>query len=220
MCAIFLDREGGAKRNAMAKDIESTLSKRWGEQCSRRNAPNRTLTGAELSNVSVRGAPKGPVEDFRADSVLKLINYSTLNYPSTHTNHAWKRLRALTDSSSDIDMSPDREFATSLCDLLEAEAWPQEQREKVQAWSLSWRLYSPRTSRSLPLRLSKRYQPLIRPCQSCHHRYITWSFYLYTESLTPHSDSRYSARSTSFCCLDGFQNGEIRWHMCSSCQSL
>lgn len=27
MCAIFLDREGGAKRNAMAKDAESTLSK-------------------------------------------------------------------------------------------------------------------------------------------------------------------------------------------------
>lgn len=75
----------------------------------------------------------------------------------------------------------------------------------------------PFVCRSLPLRLSKRYQPLIRPCQSCHHRYITWSFYLYTASLTPYSDSRYSAWSTSFCCLDGFQNGEIRWHMCRSC---
>lgn len=28
MCAIFLDREEAAKRNAMAKDAEYTLSKR------------------------------------------------------------------------------------------------------------------------------------------------------------------------------------------------
>lgn len=59
-------------------------------------APNLTRTGGVgLSNVSERGAPKGPVEDFRADSVLKSMNYSTSNYPSPYTNHARKTLRAL-----------------------------------------------------------------------------------------------------------------------------
>lgn len=38
------------------------------------------------------------------------------------------------DSSPDTDISPNKEFATSLCDLLEVEAWRREQKEKAEAW--------------------------------------------------------------------------------------
>ena len=37
----------------------------------------------------------------------------------------------MSDSSSDIDMIPDREFAAILCDCLEAEAYRQELGEMV-----------------------------------------------------------------------------------------
>lgn len=40
----------------------------------------------------------------------------------------------MSDSSLDIDMSPHKEFATSLYNLLDAEALYQEQREKAEAW--------------------------------------------------------------------------------------
>ncbi|MCJ1342840.1 hypothetical protein MMC31_001029 [Peltigera leucophlebia] len=40
----------------------------------------------------------------------------------------------MSDSSPDTDMSPNKEFATILCDLLEVEAWRQEQKEKAEAW--------------------------------------------------------------------------------------
>lgn len=92
----------------------------------------RIVHGQELdgfSNATDKEIPKGPGQDFRADSVLNSINYSTSNYPPKSKNHARIRLRAMSDLSLDIDMSPDGEFATSLCDFLGAEVWRQEQRE-------------------------------------------------------------------------------------------
>lgn len=66
---------------------------------------------------------------------------------------------------SGIDLSPNREFATSLGDLL-AISWELEKREKVEAWPLSRPMDSPGTSRSLPLQLLKKHQTWIRPRQS------------------------------------------------------
>lgn len=133
ICAISQDREGGAKRTSwrkplillLANDEENNAlagSKMFGSL-----APNRTRTG--FSNATDKEIPKGPGQDFRADSVLNSINYSTSNYPPKSKNHARIRLRAMSDLSLDIDMSPDGEFATSLCDFLGAEVWRQEQRE-------------------------------------------------------------------------------------------
>lgn len=113
MLANFLDQDGGAKRMPWlrtlgplsANDDENNVPA--GSDAFGSLAPNRTRTGAGLSNAADREAPHGPVEDFR--------------------------------------------FATRLCDLLEAEAWRQEQREQVEAWSLSQQLHSQGTSQRLPI---------------------------------------------------------------------
>lgn len=43
----------------------------------------------------------------------------------------------MSDLSSDVDMGLETEFASSLYELLEIEAWRQEQREKLEASWLS-----------------------------------------------------------------------------------
>ena len=53
------------------------------------------------------------------------------NYPSVYSNHSQNRHMAMSDLSSDIDMCPETEVASSLYDLLEAEAWRQEQQKKL-----------------------------------------------------------------------------------------
>lgn len=134
--ALILDHDGKhvytfvrpkrrSKENAMAKEADFALGKRWGKRCSRRKldlwTPGlRPYTDRSwFAQCSWRRGTTGTEWGFSSRSGIELDEVLHLNYSSVYL-----------DSSSDIDMSPGTGFVTRPCDLLEAEAWHQEQSEQ------------------------------------------------------------------------------------------
>lgn len=119
MGARFLDERGGVKRVPWRKtpipaginDEENKAPS--GSKMSEPLAPDHTATGAGLPNAPGQQAP---------------------NYSSVYSNHSQNSHRTMSDLSPDVDMGLETEFSSSLYELLEMEAWRQEQQEKLEAW--------------------------------------------------------------------------------------